>query len=85
MSDIFFEEPEIPKPDYHLGVGSGPHGKKTGECLAKFEEVLIKEQPDFVQVYGDTNSTLAGGLAAGISTYLFTYGRQAPDFELHQQ
>src|SRR5690606_9098609 len=62
MSDVFFEEMEIPKPDYHLGIGGGTHGAMTGRQLEKIEEVLLIEKPDWVLVYGDTNSTLAGAL-----------------------
>lgn len=64
MSEIFFREMEIPKPHHFLNVHSLSHGAMTGRMLEKIEDVLLKEKPDFVLVYGDTNSTLAGALAA---------------------
>ncbi|MBX9850857.1 MAG: UDP-N-acetylglucosamine 2-epimerase (non-hydrolyzing) [Cytophagaceae bacterium] len=64
MSDIFFQEMKIPSPHYNLHVSKGLHGASTGLMLEKIEEVLLKEKPDAVIVYGDTNSTLAGALAA---------------------
>jgi UDP-N-acetylglucosamine 2-epimerase len=64
MDRVFFEELVLPKPDYHLGVGSGSHARQTGMMLERIETVLKKEKPEVVIVYGDTNSTLAGALAA---------------------
>lgn len=64
MSKVFFEELSIPEPDYHLGIASLGHGAMTGRMLEAIESVLLKEKPDTMLVYGDTNSTLAGALAA---------------------
>lgn len=64
MSAVFFEELDIPQPDYNLGIAGGSPGKMTGTMMGAIEEVLLKEKPDMVLVYGDTNSTLAGALAA---------------------
>ena len=64
MSEIFFEELNISKPDYNLGIGGSSHGEMTGRQLEALENVMVDEQPDCVIVYGDTNSTLAGAIAA---------------------
>jgi len=64
MSDVFFDELEIHKPDYNLGVGSARHGRQTSMMITGLEDVLLKEKPDCVLLYGDTNSSLAGALAA---------------------
>ncbi len=64
MSDVFFKELGIPMPKYHLGIGGGTHGQMTGRQLEAIEQVLLDEKPDAVLVYGDTNSTIAGALAA---------------------
>jgi UDP-GlcNAc3NAcA epimerase len=64
LSDVFFTELGIPKPGYNLGIGSGQHGAQTGQMLTAIEQVILDEKPDWLLVYGDTNSTLAGALAA---------------------
>jgi UDP-GlcNAc3NAcA epimerase len=87
MSDIFFEELEIPKPQYHFQLGGGGHGAMTGSMLASVEEVLQAEKPDGLLVYGDTNSTIAGALAAAklhipvvhVEAGLRSYNRTMPE------
>lgn len=64
MSDIFFKELDIPKPNYDLGIGGGTHGQNTGRMIEAIENILLNEKPDYVLVYGDTDSTLAGAISA---------------------
>lgn len=64
MSEVFFDELEIPEPEYDLGIGSATHGRQTGQMIEAIEQVLLAEKPDWLLVYGDTNSTLAGAIAA---------------------
>jgi UDP-GlcNAc3NAcA epimerase len=64
MSQVFFDELQIPAPDYNLNSGSGMHGKQTASMIAGIEEILLKEKPNGIVLYGDTNSTLAGAIAA---------------------
>lgn len=87
MSDIFFNELDLPLPNYDLAIGSASHGRQTGKMLIKIEDVLLKEEPDAVLVYGDTNSTLAGALAAAklnikiahIEAGLRSFNREMPE------
>lgn len=87
MSDVFFDEMEIQKPDFHLGIGGGNHSEQTGKMLIELEKVFNSIKPDVVLVYGDTNSTLAGALVAAkakillghIEAGLRSYNRTMPE------
>ena len=87
LSDVFFEELQIPQPNYNLEVGSGLHGYQTSQMLEKIEQVLLQTMPDMVLIFGDTNSTLAGALAANklhmptahLEAGLRSYNRNMPE------
>lgn len=87
MSQIFFDELEIPQIHHQLGIGSNSHGKQTGDMLANIETILLQEKPDWLLIYGDTNSTLAGALAAAklhipiahVEAGLRSYNRRMPE------
>jgi UDP-GlcNAc3NAcA epimerase len=87
MSAIFFEELDIPKPEYNLGIGGGSHGENTGRMLEGIERLMLSECPDLVLVYGDTDSTLAGALSAAklhisiahVEAGLRSYNRRMPE------
>ncbi|MGC5324931.1 non-hydrolyzing UDP-N-acetylglucosamine 2-epimerase [Brevibacillus sp. SYSU BS000544] len=87
MAGVFFDELEIPKPDYTLGIGSGSHGYQTGSMIIRLEEIVLKEAPDAILVYGDTNSTLSGAIVASklqiplihIEAGLRSYNKKMPE------
>ena len=87
MSQVFFDELGIPAPAYNLSIGSGQHGAQTGSMLTGIEKIILDERPDWVLVYGDTNSTLAGALAAAkmhvpvahVEAGLRSYNRRMPE------
>ena len=68
MSDVFFQQLEIPAPDVNLGVGSGSHARQTSDIMTRFEPVVLERKPDLVLVYGDVNSTVAAALAEQYGT-----------------
>ena len=87
MSEVFFREMQIPSPNYNLGIGSSSHGAQTGQMIERIEELLLKEKPNGMIVYGDTNSTLAGAIAASklhipvihIEAGLRSFNKQMPE------